>query len=128
MIRIASGGACPGRHKCLKTAHVIALQCHALEHEQICSEQRRWHCQLCVLPAGARETYLTLMAGMIGCDGAVVSQLSPASSAMALEAISWQYQEYTSYEDLRNSLIEVCELTVQHCLGALQLCLCTASA
>jgi hypothetical protein len=65
-------------------------------------------------PAGARDTYLALLRGIIGCSGAQPDAELAAGSAMALASTSFQHPEYEQFEDLRNSMIEVSGLTLYH--------------
>jgi hypothetical protein len=58
-------------------------------------------------PAGARDTYVVLLRGIIGCSGPQPDAELVDGSAMALTSTSFQHPEYKSYEDLRNSMIEV---------------------
>jgi hypothetical protein len=59
------------------------------------------------VPAGARDTYIVLLRGIIGCSGPQPDAELVDGSAMALTSTSYQHPEYESYEDLRNSMIEV---------------------
>jgi hypothetical protein len=64
---------------------------------------------LLLSPAGARDTYVALLRGIIGCSGPQPDAELADGSAMALASTSPQYLEYGPFQDLRNSMIQVSE-------------------